>query len=113
MDEKDEVWLREFNEKEEGSSGSSGVGNGNTNGILNGNTNGNVGEGINGHGVGRGVSRNKGKDREKDQKETMTPLKIEEQEFEYIVGMFEHWTEKHVPMLHTVSSCFLHSCNPI
>lgn len=66
-------FLEGYNEKEEGSSSDA-------------------------HG-GRPV-RGKGKDKEKT--EGNGPIKMSEDLFEYIMGMMELWTEKNVPMLHTV-----------
>lgn len=91
MDDKDAEWLQAFNSKEEGSSGSAGQAT--SNGV----------DGVQGNQAGRPSRGNKGKDREKDQ---TTPLRISDDEFEYIMGMFEKWIDKHVPMLHTVRDCF-------
>lgn len=92
MDERDEVWLNEFNSKEEGTS--SVKQEPNANGTANGN-----------HGVNGKSAKSKGKEKDKkDDKDGTGALKISEDIFEYVMGMLELWTEKNVPMLHTVSS---------
>lgn len=88
MDERDEAWLNEFNSKEEGTSGVKQEPN--SNGTPNGNN------------TKSAKSRGKEKDKKAD-KEGTGALKISEDVFEYVMGMLELWTEKNVPMLHTVS----------
>lgn len=86
MDERDEEWLKEFNAKQEGSSSVK------QEPYANGTSNGKDG----------GKSK-KGKEKDKkDDKEGTGALKISEDVFEYVMGMLELWTEKNVPMLHTV-----------
>lgn len=85
MDERDEAWLHEFNSKEEGTSG--------------------VKQETAGGNAKSAKSRGKEKDK-KDDKEGTGALKISEDVFEYVMGMLELWTEKNVPMLHTVSHFF-------
>jgi enhancer of polycomb-like protein len=83
MDERDEVWLNEFNSKEEGTSGVKQEPN------------------VNGaHGNNAKSAKSRGKEKDK---EGTGALKISEDVFEYVMGMLELWTEKNVPMLHTVS----------
>jgi enhancer of polycomb-like protein len=86
MDERDEAWLSEFNSKQEGTSSvkQEPYANGAPNGKETGKS-----------------KKGKEKDR-KDDKEGTGALKISEDVFEYVMGMLEHWTEKNVPMLHTV-----------
>lgn len=91
MDERDMSWLHEFNSKEEGTSSvkQEPVANGSTNGK----------EGVNGK-----SAKSKGKERDKkEDKDGTAALKISDDLFEYIMGMLELWTEKNIPMLHTVS----------
>jgi enhancer of polycomb-like protein len=78
MDDEDVLWFKAFNAKEEGTSEGA---------IVNGSPQG---------------KRSKGKDKERDGN---GPLKMSEDEFEYVMGMLELWTDRNVPMLHTVS-CF-------
>jgi hypothetical protein len=84
MDDADVAWLKAFNAKEEGTSeGAVAAANASPSSIVNG-----------------VKTKLKGKDKEK---EANGPLKISEDEFEYVMGMLELWTDRNVPMLHTVS----------
>lgn len=78
MDELDVTWLTEFNAKEEGSSAD---------------------------GAQARMSRS-GKGQDKDEGNGI--VRIADDIFEYIMGMFELWTEKNVPMLHTDLSLLPH-----
>lgn len=92
MDDKDVLWLTNFNSKAEGGSGEQ------------------VGSPLKDSKadnsmpppptVGR-PKREKGKEKEK---ETPAPVYISEDVFEYIMGVLEKHAEEKVPMLHTVSS---------
>ncbi|ODO00149.1 hypothetical protein I350_06774 [Cryptococcus amylolentus CBS 6273] len=76
MDDADVKWLSDFNSKAEGSSG----------------------EVKSEKEQGRGL-RAKGKEKEKG--DAPPPLSISEDVFEYIMGVFDKYTEDNVPMLHT------------
>lgn len=80
MDDADERWLNDFNSKAEGSSG----------------------DVKSDKEQGRGM-RVKGKDKEKEKGDAPAPFVISEDMFEYIMGVFEKYTEENAPMLHTVS----------
>jgi len=93
LDDEDLEWLRGFNSKAEGSSGSGDVG---ASPLRE-----KVGENTMPPPAGR-PSRGKGKEKEKDG--PAPPVFISEDTFEYIMGVLEKNAADSVPMLHTVSS---------
>lgn len=103
MDEEDDRWLNEFNGKMEGSSGSQGVADSGKQVEVVGVT---TAEGKENQPL-NGRERRKGKDKEKERKdekdEKPSPLVIHEDIFEYVMGVFEKYTDDTVPTLHTVS----------
>ena len=83
MDDVDMGWLSAFNGKEEGGSGGAGTKGKDKDLTKGGGSNSNT----------AGSSSTTGG--------SSSSLRIPEDVFEYIMGMLELWTEKHVPMLHT------------
>ena len=103
MDDEDERWLADFNGKQQGGSGSGGVGNGADPGASPVREK----EGKENVPVSAGRERRgKGKDKEKEREQAAPPppLVITEEAFEYVMGVLEKYTDDNVPTLHTVSS---------